>query len=110
MSTTEAFRLHEFLDDDDDRRAEWEQYVSETEKSLCRLYHTEPSTQMVRSAIVVGLRMSEDFRRFVVDRGGIEETRTEEAYLLVLEAGAGTIIHQCTENRAEGGADVVVSG
>lgn len=109
VTTSEVFRLEEFLGDSDERYNEWHQYISETEKSMCRLYGSEPSTTLVRAAIVVGLRMSKQFRKFVVDHGGAEEARMEETYFVILEAGAGTIIHQCTERRREGGADVAIS-
>jgi hypothetical protein len=109
VTTSETFRLTEFLGDSAGRYDEWARYISETEKSLCRLYGYEPSTMLVRAAIVVGLRMSNEFRKFVIDNGGAEEARVEETYLVILEAGAGTIIHQCTERRREGGADVAIS-
>jgi hypothetical protein len=102
-TTSEVFRLDEFLRSaDHESRARWCSYVADTVRSLRNVEGREPSGEVIRKSVAIGLGMSETFRRLVVANGGAEEARTEASYLDILQAGAGAIIEQCLD-RAENG-------
>lgn len=102
-TTSEVFKLNEFLMADKVARARWCAYVADTAQSLRNLEGQEPTAELLRKGVAVGLGMSEAFRRFVSDNGGAEEARIEASYIEIVQAGAGTIVEECSDRRENGG-------
>jgi hypothetical protein len=102
----EYFKLHGFLTSDGEIESRWLGYIAETEQSLCRVHKQEPSTPALRAAVEISLGFSEEFRKFVVRKGGTKEASKAETYFPIVSAGAGTMINHCSERRKNEGGDI----
>ncbi len=105
---SDELRLHEFMSAIGPEAAKFMSHID-----LIYLASEEldprPLNAQVAEMLCASLYRAPIFRRFVIDQGGIAETRKEETFREVAAATAGTVLCQYLERKAAGEGSVTTT-